>query len=69
MEAWNDEAEPRLNAKADAFESLRTLLQLSREIAMMLDVTEDETKDEILDAIGVAEVGVLRVMAEEGAGR
>lgn len=49
----------------DKIESLRALLTLSREIAMMLDVVDGDCRDDILDGIGVAEIGLLRALVEE----
>lgn len=49
----------------DKIESLRALLTLSREIAMMLDVVDGDCRDDILDGIGVAEIGLLRAQVEE----
>lgn len=49
----------------DKIESLRALLTLSREIAMMLDVVDGDCRDDILDGIGVAEIGLMRALAEE----
>jgi hypothetical protein len=49
----------------DKIESLRALLTLSREIAMMLDVVDGDCRDDILDGIGVAEIGLIRALAEE----
>ena len=49
----------------DRIESLRALLILSREIAMMLDVVDGDCRDDILDGIGVAEIGLMRALAEE----
>ena len=49
----------------DKIESLRRLLTLSREIAMMLDVVDGDCRDDILDGIGAAEIGLMRAIAEE----
>jgi hypothetical protein len=49
----------------DKIESLRRLLTLSREIAMMLDVVDGDCRDDILDGIGAAEIGLMRAVVEE----
>lgn len=49
----------------DKIESLRRLLTLSREIAMMLDVVDGDCRDDILNGIGAAEIGLMRAVVEE----
>ncbi len=50
----------------EKIESLRSLLTLSREIAMMLDVVDGDCRDDILNGIGAAEIGLMRAVVEEG---
>lgn len=59
-------------SESDAQRELDTVLRLIKKCrlaALQISVSDVEGRDELLDALSVAEISVLRLMAEEGVGR
>lgn len=55
-------------ANIHALETLSQLLHRCQSVARMLDVEDDDAKRELIDALAIADLSVLRLLYDEGPG-
>lgn len=63
--AKRKQSDARAEANKQALETLLGLLRVCKKTTELLDVRDHIAKDELLDALTVGEVNVLRVLADE----